>query len=81
MSNCNTGVLKSFHVDKYVYDLDKIKILHKTENTNDNNILYHDFEVKVLNVINKHVPMKHWYPRKESIQYMNRELKKVIYSK
>ena len=43
--------------------------------------MYNDFETKVSQVIDHHAPIKYRYPRKNSVPYMNRELRKAIYKK
>jgi hypothetical protein len=45
------------------------------------NTMYNDFETKVSQVIDHHAPIKYRYPRKNSVLYMNRELRKAIYKK
>ena len=44
----------------------------------DINTMYNDFETKVSQVIDHHAPIKYRYPRKNSVPYMNRELRKAI---
>jgi hypothetical protein len=51
------------------------------DNVTDIDIEYDHFECEVSKVIDKHVPVKHCYPRKNSVPYMNRELRKAIYNK
>jgi hypothetical protein len=43
--------------------------------------MYNDFETKVSQVIDHYAPIKYRYPRKNSVPYMNRELRKAIYKK
>ena len=43
--------------------------------------MYNDFETKVSQVIDHHAPIKYRYPRKNSVPYMNREMRKAIYKK
>ena len=62
--------------------MDKICLLNEScDNVTDIDIEYDHFECKVSNVIDKHVPLKHRYPRKNAVPYMNRELRKAIYNK
>ena len=51
------------------------------DNVTDIDIEYDHFECEVSKVIDKHVPVKHRYPRKNSVPCMNRELRKAIYNK
>ena len=51
------------------------KIHHKINN------VYNSFESEVNSVINKHVPVKQMYVKKNQVPYMNRELRKAIYNK
>jgi len=60
--------------------LEKIHLLNEScDNVTD--IEYDHFECEVSKVIDKHVPVKHRYPRKNLVPYMNRELRKAIYNK
>ena len=62
--------------------MDKIRLLNEScDNVTDIDIEYDHFECEVSKVIDKHVPVKHRYPRKNSVPYMNRELRKAIYNK
>jgi hypothetical protein len=73
---------KDFDVNKYIRDLDNTVYLHdSSECVDDINTMYNDFETKVLQVIDHHAPIKYRYPRKNSVPYMNRELRKAIYKK
>ena len=73
---------KDFDVNKYISDLDNTVYLHdSSECVDDINTVYNDFETKVSQVIDHHAPIKYRYPRKNSVPYMNRELRKVIYKK
>ena len=61
----------------------KIHLLNEScDNVTDIDTEYDHFECEVSKskAIDKHVPVKHHYPRKNSIPYMNRELRKAMYS-
>jgi hypothetical protein len=67
---------------KNVNDLDKIHLLNEScDNVTDIDTEYDHFECEVSKVIDKHVPVKHCYPRKNPVPYMNRDLRKAIYNK
>jgi hypothetical protein len=72
---------KDFDVNKYISDLDNTVHLHDSSKcVDDINTMYNDFETKVSQVIDHHAPIKYRYPRiKNSVPYMNRELRKAIY--
>jgi hypothetical protein len=73
---------KAFDVNKYISDLDNTVYLHdSSECVDDINTMYNHFETKVSQVIDHHAPIKYIYPRKNSVPYMNRELRKDIYKK
>ena len=60
----------------------KIHLLNEScDNVTDIDTEYDHFECEVSKVIDKHVSTKHRYPRKNSVPYMNRELRKSIYNK
>jgi hypothetical protein len=51
------------------HDLDKIRLLNEScDNVTDIDIEYDHFECEVSKVIDKHVPVKHRYPRKNSVR-------------
>ena len=47
----------------------------------DINTLYNEFEFKISEITDKHIPTKQMYRRPHQLPYMNRELRKAIYSK
>ena len=58
---------KNFDVDAYVNDLDKIRLLNEScDNVTDIDLEYDHFECEVSKV-DKHVPVKHRYPKKYHI--------------
>jgi hypothetical protein len=80
--NKNYRSFKNCYVDFDVNDLDKIYLLIEScDNVTDIDTKYDHFECEVSKVIDKHVPVKHRHPRKNSVPYMNRELRKAIYNK
>jgi hypothetical protein len=68
---------KNVDVDAYVNDLDKIHLLNEScDNVTDIDIEYDHFECEVSKVIDKHVPVKHRYPRIKKSPIYEQRIKK-----
>ena len=73
---------RNFDPEAYNQDLLNLNIPHsKLHDKNEVNNVYCSFESDVVEVINKHAPQKLIYVKKNSVPYMNRNLRKAIYAK
>lgn len=75
---------RNFYVETFNNDLSTILVpepLSLIETNNDINQVYENFESKVTEVIDKHVPTKQMCRKVNQLPYMNRDLRKAIYNK
>jgi hypothetical protein len=71
---------KTFDIDQFTNDLQKIKISENCTEKDLNNI-YDEDEKNLKNILDKHAPIKSRYQRRKPLPCMNKELRGTIYRK
>ena len=61
-----------------IFSFQNFNNMHTSDQVND---MYNKFEKDFTEIIEKHAPMKTVYKKKDQLPYMNKELRKAIYSK
>ena len=73
---------RNFDNAAFLEEIANIQLQNLNTHTSDKvNNVYNTFENDFLDIINRHAPMKTVYKKKDQLPYMNRELRKAIYSK
>ena len=81
MSKFEYRSFRGFDHDKFLSDLQRIDFSFDQSAESDANTVYEQFETKLSNVVNKHIPIKQAYQRKKKLPCMNSALKKAIFLK
>ena len=71
---------KTFDIDQFTNDLQKIKISEYCTEKNLSNI-YDEYEKDLKNILDKHAPIKSRCQRRKPLPCMNKELRGAIYRK
>ena len=88
---CNYRSFRTFDENAFCADISNITLLEHVDQEDHMsftsemkdyvNERYNNFERKVTQIVDKHVPMKQRYERKNRCPYMNKELRQAIYRK
>ena len=72
---------KNFNIDSYNEELCILNVENYSIDPDNLDSVYNTFENDVVEIMNKHAPFKQAYRKPVQLPYMNKELRKVIYTK
>ena len=76
------STFRNFDNAAFLEEIANIQLQNLNTHSSDQvNNVYNKFENDFLDIIDRHAPMKTVYKKKDQLLYMNRELRKAIYSK